>query len=179
MLTEQELDRIFSWRPYRDDWPIDRDNFDDKINNFYSVLIGSLIKNDLFDSYYSENGELGNYLEFFCYSKGYKIYEGNAVLVCVSLCAPVACYGQTTFFKEIGSIGWGSLFSPENIAIVSDPTLKEIETEIRKILAKQNLILLSSDFASRLLPIEITENLKGENHNDGNQYLHGIFQKID
>jgi hypothetical protein len=28
-------------------------------------------------------------------------------------------------------------------------------------------------------PVEVAENLKYENHNEGNQYLHGIFQQID
>lgn len=64
----------------------------------------------MFDTYYSEDGGLGNYLEFICYPKGHDTYEGNAVLVCVSLCAPIAAYGQTTLNKGANFIGRGGLF---------------------------------------------------------------------
>jgi len=31
--TEEELNRIFSWRPYRQDWPVDRNQKEDNISN--------------------------------------------------------------------------------------------------------------------------------------------------
>jgi hypothetical protein len=44
-----------------------------------------------------------------------------AVAVCVSLCAPVAAYGQITFLRKPDAIGWATLFKPEDIGLVSDP----------------------------------------------------------
>jgi hypothetical protein len=55
----------------------------------------------------------------------------------------------------------------------------KIETEIIDILKRSNLNLIDQEFASRPLPETIAESLQGENHNIGNQYLHGLFQKID
>ena len=128
MLTEQEVHNIFSWRPYRDSWTVDRD--EDNINIYYGDLISSLTQNSLFETYYSEDGGLGNYLEFMCYPNGSETYEGNAIIVCISLCAPIAAYGQTTIIKwPDGAFGWGPLFSPDNLGDITDNSLKTIETE--------------------------------------------------
>ena len=179
MLTEQELNKIFSWLPYREDWTVDRNQIDDNIESFYGGLIKSLIENKSFDTYYSENGGLGNYLEFFCFPNGHHLYKGNAIVVCVSLCAPVAAYGQTTVYKTDNSFGWGKLFSAEKINLVTDSKLKEIEKELKNILEDHKLALLDQELVSKPLPTEIAESLRHENHNDGIQYLHGIFQKTD
>lgn len=179
MLTDQEANRIFSWLPYRDDWTVDRNKTNDKISEHYGDLIKSLTQNKLFDSYYSEDGGLGNYLEFFCFPSGHQTYEGNAIIVCISLCAPIAAYGQTTFQKTYNSYGWGDFFSPDKIGFISDAMLERIEKEIQTILANNNLTLVDKEFASKPLPVEIAENLQYENHNEGNQYLHGLFQKTD
>lgn len=179
MLTDQEVNKIFSWLPYRDSWTVDRNQRNDNINTNYGDLIAKLTQNVLFDTYYSEDGGIGNYLEFICYPKGHSTYDGNAILLCVSLCAPLAAYGQTTLSKETDFIGWGGLFSADNIGDITDPSLTSIENEIKSILLQQNLSLLDKEFASRQLPYEVAEALKNENHNQGNQYLHGMFQKTD
>jgi hypothetical protein len=179
MLTEQELQKVFSWLPYRQDWPVDTSQNDDSIDLYYGDLIKSLTQNRLFDTFYSEDGGLGNYLEFICYPVGHKTYEGNAILVCVSLCSPVASYGQTTLSKGVDFIGWGNLFSPEKAGLISDNSLTEIEKEIKGVLTTQRLTLLDKEFAGRPLPDDVAENLTLENHNKGSQYLHGIFQKTD
>jgi hypothetical protein len=176
--TEEELNRIFSWLPYRQDWPVDRNQKEDNILGYYGDLIYSLTKNESFDTYYSEDGGLGNYLEFICYPRGYNEYDGNAILVCVSLCSPIAGYGQIKFHKTLQSWSWG-FFSPDSIGLISDKKLTEIETGITDILNRYNLNLIDQEFASRPLPETIVESLQGENHNIGNQYLHGLFQKTD
>ena len=177
-LTEEELNRIFSWLPYRQDWPVDRNRKEDNISSYFGVLIDSLTKNKSFDAYYSEDGGYGNYLEFICYPKSNNEYDGNAILVCVSVCAPIAAYGQIRFYKTSNSWGWG-LFSADSAGIISDNQLTEIEKEISAILKTNNLELVDQEFASRSLPEVIVASLKGENHNIGNQYLHGLFQKND
>jgi hypothetical protein len=111
--------------------------------------------------------------------KGHKTYEGNAVLACIRLCAPVAVYGQTTLSKEVDFIGRGGLFSADKIGAITDTSLKSIESDIKAVLHQHGLSFLDKEFASRQLPDEVIEELKHENHNEGNQYLHGIFQKID
>lgn len=179
MLTEQEVNKIFSWLPYRDSWTVDRNQVDDNIKSYYGNVINSMTENPLFDTYYSEDGGLGNYLEFICYPKGHTTYEGNAILVCISLCAPIAAYGQTTLSKGVDFIGWGGLFSTYKIGNIDDITLTSIENEIKSVLLHNNLSLLDREFASRQLPDEVVEALQDENHNDGNQYLQGIFQKND
>lgn len=179
MLTDQEVRKIFSWQPYRDNWIVDRNRKDDNINAFYGSVIGKLTSNKLFDTYYSADGGLGNYLEFICHPKGHNTYERCAVMVCISLCAPIAAYGQTTLSKGKNSIGWGGLFSADNIGDITDTALTGIESEIKTILFQHNLSFLDKEFASRQLPEEFVESMKFENHNEGSQYLHGIFQKID
>ncbi|HUC83240.1 MAG TPA: hypothetical protein VMR70_20180 [Flavisolibacter sp.] len=178
MLKEEEISRIFSWLPYREDWPAGRNQSMDSIKAYHSELTKQLTQNKLFDTYSSEDGGLGNYLEFLCYPIQHHAYEGNCVMVCVSLCAPVAAYGQTTIWKTKDSFGRGEMFNPEKVNLISDVGLYEIEKEIRNILASYRLHLLDKVVVSRLLPAEI-EGLKYENHNEGNQYLHGFFQKTD
>lgn len=179
MLTEQEVSKIFSWQPYRDSWTVDRNQINDNINAYYGDLISKLTQNPFFDTYYSEDGGLGNYLEFMCYPKGHDTYQGNAITVCISLCAPIAAYGQTTFSKTHDTVGWGGLFSADKIGDITDTSLAAIKKEISFILLQHNISLLEKEFASKKLPDDVIEVLKGENHNDGIQYLQGIFQKTD
>jgi hypothetical protein len=178
MLTEQELLKIFSWLPYREDWIVDRNQQEDNIAAYYGGLISDLTQSDLFDTYYSQNGQLGNYLEFICYPQGHNEYNGAAILVCVSLCSPIAAYGQTIFHKTTNSWGWGWI-SADALGIIADHTLAAIEKEIVDILKRYHLTLIDREFASRLLPDEIANSLKHENHNGSTQYLHGLFQKTD
>ena len=179
MLTEQELLKIFSWQPYRENWTINRNFKKDNINAYYSVVFQKLTTSIMFETYQTEHGGLSNYLEFICYPKGYNAYDGNALLICISLCAPIAAYGQTTLTKEGDFIGWGGLFRAENAGEIYDPTLKIIESEIKSMLIQNNITLLDKDYACRRLPVEIIDMLKYENHNEGDQYLQGIFQKND
>jgi hypothetical protein len=178
MLTEQEVNKIFSWLPYRDNWAVDRNQLDDNIGGYYGELIKEFKENNLFDTYYSQDGGLSNYLEFICYPTGHETYNDNAILVCVSLCSPIAAYGQTMFTKTTNSWGWGFI-EPETIGLIRDHNLADIENEVIMILKKYQLILLDKEFVCRPLPAEVIEALKYENHNEGNQYLHGLFQAAD
>ena len=177
MLTEQELNKIFSWLPYRPEWPVDRDD-DDTITSYYGDLISNLTKNKLFDTYYSQDGGMTNYLEFICYPKGHTEYDGPAIMICVSLCAPIAVYGQTTFHKTTKSEGY-NFITIASVGSVTAVHLKEIENEILSVLKKKWLILIDKDFASKVLPGEVAKNLEDQNLNFGNQYLHGLFQSQD
>ncbi len=178
MLTEQEVNKIFSWLPYKDSWTVDRNQVDDNIESYFGDLITELTKNDLFETYYTQDGGLSNYLEFICYPFGHDTYDDNAILVCVSLCSPIAAYGQTTFTKTINSYSWGFI-KPDQVSSISDDKLITIQNEITNILEKYKLDLIDKEFASRILPNEVVENMKYENHNEGNQYLHGLFQMTD
>lgn len=176
--TKEELNRIFSWLPFRQDWPVAPNQKEDNISDYYGELINDLIKNKSFDTYYPRNGGLGNYLEFICYPGGHNEYKGSAILVCVSLCAPIAAYGQIKFHKTLQSWSWG-LFSPEKTGLILDKQLISMEAEISTILTRSNLTLIDQEFASRPLPETIVESMRGENHNFGSQFLHGLFQKTD
>lgn len=179
MLNDLELNRIFSWLPYRESWPIDRNIINDNISGHYGELVNSFIHNPFFETYYSEDGNMGNYLEFICFPKTSGDYDGNAIIVCVSLCAPLAAYGQTSFSKRVGFMGWGGLFGADNTGEVSDASLKAIENEIISLLMHNELQLLEKGVACRRLPDEAIEAMKDDNLNFGSQYLHGIFQKTD
>jgi hypothetical protein len=178
MLTEQEVNKIFSWLPYKDSWTVDRNKVDDNIQGYYGDLIHELSNNNLFQTYYSQDGGLSNYLEFFCYPNGHDVYDDNAIAVYVNLCAPIAVYGQIQFTKTTNSWGWGFI-EPETIGLVTDNKLVGIEKEVISILKNYKLNLFDKEFACKPLPNEVVEVLKGENHNQGTQYLHGLFQVTD
>ncbi len=179
MLSEEELNRICLYQPYRDGWILGFDPYQHEIDNYYGKLIESLTQNQLFETNYLKYNS-GNYLEFICYPKiNGNIYIGNAIILCVSLFAPIAAYGQIDIHKEDKFFGWNGLFKPELTRIINDTELFKIEKEIIILISKQKLTLLDPLFVSKLLPEQIYNDIKDENHNFGNQYLHGIFQKFD
>jgi hypothetical protein len=172
MLTEQELNKIFSWLPYRETWTVDRR----ETNIYYHDLIDDLKNNQHFQTYYSQDGGVTNYLEFLCYPIQNNDKEVKAVMVCISLSAPIAIYGQTTIYIDLHSIGHNFL-ELEYVGVVDDKELKPVEEEIKSILNKHGLSLIDKEFASKELPKEVAENL--ENLNEGAKYLHGLFQWTD
>ena len=179
MLTQKEFNNIFNWMPYRDDWSIDRNPTNEEIKSYYGNLISDLSENLLFSTYYSQDGGMGNYLEFICYPLGNDLYDGNAIMVCISLCAPIAVYGQTRLIKfNQTDYGWNFL-SVDFVGIVLDENLKEIESKIKQILSIHNINEIDKEFASRSLPTEMIDDTNYENLNTGNQYLNGLFQHID
>jgi hypothetical protein len=178
-LTQQELRKIYCWMPYRDDWSIGRTNREDIISTFYKELIKSIGSSDQFDSYNSEEGGRANYLEFFCYPTGHAFYSGNAIQVCISLCSPIVAYGQNEITKNENSFGWNPMFSADAVGIITDESLKQIELELLKLFSNNKLGLLATELAIQAMPKEVADEVQQENHNEGNQILHGIFQKID
>jgi hypothetical protein len=182
MLTDEEINRIFSWLPYRDDWPVDRNKNEDNIGAYYGDLIRELSNNEFFSTYYSDDGGLSNYLGFVCYPFANEVHGDNAVSVYVSLCAPIAAYGQTAFHKTAGLYGYSygyGFIGAEKVGDITDSKLFDIEIVIKAILKKYRIDLVDKELACRLLPNEIAESLKHENHNVGNQYLHGLFHVTD
>ena len=157
MLTEQEFQNIFSWLPYRQEWPVDRNRFDNNIQDYYGILISALLNNLYFETYESQDGGMSNYLEFICYPKSGPLYDGNAIMICISLCAPIATYGQVRITKAADSFGWNFL-EVGSIQNISDPQLKEIEKEVRNILLTHNLKLIEREYAVIPLPKELIEN---------------------
>jgi len=178
MLNKNEVYRIFESKPYKESWPIDLNNSLENIGTYYSSLILSLTKHTGFSTYFSQQGGMSNYLEFICFPDHSEFYNGNAIMVCVSLCAPIVAYGQTTFqnnpnfkaydFMEISAVG-----------NITDNSLKDIENEIINILQNNNLEIIDIDFAKRDLPKDISAYVSKNNLNFGNKYLHGLFQHTD
>jgi hypothetical protein len=173
MLTERELNKIFSWLPYRDTWTVDKT----KPERCYGDLVSDFTNNEYFETLYSQDGGMTNYLEFICYPIQHNGGKMNAVIVCVSLCAPIACYGQTSiYYTDSRSIGHDFL-EVYNVSVVVDKKLMPIEKEIKKLLHKYKLSIIDKDFAGKELPSEVVENM--ENLNEGTKYLHGLFQWAD
>lgn len=173
MLTEAELNRIYSWLPYRESWIVDKSGQ----VAFYEGLIQEITSNQKFECFFSQDGGTTNYLEFYCYPINHKFGKLNSIIVCVSLCAPIAAYGQSTIdFIDIRTIGHEFL-KIENINSVFDKKLLFIEQEIKAILGRYDLYLIDKDFANRELPRDIFESM--ENLNEGSKILNGLFQWTD
>lgn len=174
MLSETELENIFSWRPYREDWPLTTLN-DQTILSHFGPLIKEMINNKAFACTQTQAGDLTNYLEFLCYPPNVKEdgTEQSGILVCVSLCAPIVIYCETLFKKDKKSFIYG-FPDPTQVSSVGHPQLKGIEKELKTIFKKYNLQILSNEYASQPLPSKMAENL--DSLNFGNKILHGLFQ---
>ena len=83
------------------------------------------------------------------------------------------------FITQVVQSDGENLFTPGSIYQITDSKLIDIEKEIRNILIESKLYFLDKKFTGNALPTEVAERLKNENHSDGNQYLHGYFQKTD
>jgi hypothetical protein len=177
MLTDQELNRIFSWLPYRSDWPANGNQIEGNIENYFGPLLSTFRNNEIFKAYEPQDGGTSNFLEFICYPKE-DLYNGNAIAVYISFCAPIACYGQTQFFTNEKYSGHNFL-KPEMVGVVTDENLKTIEEEITAIINDNQLTLINQEFANRILPQEIVDKMKNNNLNFGDKYLHGLFQWMD
>jgi hypothetical protein len=176
MLTLSELELIAKWQPYRPDWPVDRNLTDDNILKHYGQLIKDMNNDQGFECTQTQDGQMTNYLEFICYPKEQTKQAQECIMVCVSLCAPVAAYGQTRFEKNEKSLSF-SFLVPETLGIIPSKQLKPIEERIVALLKKQHCEIIDKEFASKKLPESINENL--DSLNFGNQVLHALFQWND
>ncbi len=175
MLSEKELENIFSWRPYRPDWPINRASLEHSILEHYGTLIKDMVNNPVFDCTQTQTGEITNYLEFLCYPSTGKSgsIERAGLLVCVSLCAPVVAYGETIY--KIDSKSFAYAFPDANqLGAVETKTLLPVEQELHKIFAKHQLGIVSASYAAQPLPADMAASL--DSLNFGNTRLHALFQ---
>ncbi|WDF79861.1 hypothetical protein PQ469_07550 [Mucilaginibacter sp. KACC 22773] len=174
MLTNEELNRILNWLPYRDDWPIDRNKTDDGINIYYGDLVNQFRNNIAFESYITQDGEMSNFIGFLCYLTKSENQQ-NAVLLYINLCAPVAAYGQVSCIINGELKSWGFLKS-DDTGFVKDTSLTVVEDQIKNILYVNNIAILDKDLLSRPLPRGI---ITGNDFLLGDQLLDGIFQTAD
>jgi hypothetical protein len=172
MLSKEELNNVFNWLPYRNDWPIDRNMQDDGIENYYGDIISRLMNNQRFNSYMFDNGGMANYLSIICYRKGEKEYSGVSILVLISLCAPIAAYFQTESFISDVLTASGNILA-EQAGVVTLSELREIETQINSILECKGIHLLTKEFLSQELSQEVIDSLICPL---GDRYLHAVFQ---
>jgi hypothetical protein len=97
MLSEEELNRICLYQPYRDGWILGFDPYQHEIDNYYGKLIESLTQNQLFETNYLKYNS-GNYLEFICYPKIMETYilEMSIILLIIQIYLhPIAAYATT------------------------------------------------------------------------------------
>jgi hypothetical protein len=174
MLSDQEFENVYAWKPYRHDWPVDK-NTDQTILAHFGALIKDMINNHVFECTQTQTGEVTNYLEFLCYPSD--VQDDNTdqpgIVVCVSLCAPVAAFCETLFKKDKRSFVY-AFPDASVVGIVHTPGLKPIEEELLTILKKHHLDIISNEYARKLLPETMIENL--DSLNFGNTMLHGLFQ---
>jgi hypothetical protein len=180
MLSELELENVFSWKPYRTDWNIslkrsDQNLSDQTILAHFGPLIKEMINNPAFSCTQTQAGDITNYLEFLCYpaSADKNIPEERGLLVCVSLCAPLVAFGETLFRKDDKSFAYAFL-DPALVGIVHNRNLKVIEQHLHEIISRHKLQVVTSTYASQELPKHLADNL--DSLNFGNKILHGIFQ---
>ncbi len=176
MLTYEELKRIVSWQPYRDDWPVDRNKIDDNVKIYYGSLIENFKFNDVFDSTITEDEGMGTFLEILCHTQEEKFFNENCIMVCISLCSPYAAYGQIKFSKDENGMAW-SWLDAETVGIIYDEKLKSIELEVIRILKNNNLIVIDNEYAKQELPDELSKNI--DSLHEGNQIINALFQIMD
>jgi hypothetical protein len=173
MFTESELDNVLNWLPYRADWKVDRNSNDDFTNSYIKKLIGDFSENPYFKLLVTHDGGMSNYLEFVCYPAIQDIYAGDAIIVLISLCAPMATYGQIDISIEPKYTGHND-FQAEQAGVVTSFELIEIELEVKRLLRHSNILILDREYLIKPLPKGIITS------NDfllGDQCLHGIFQQ--
>lgn len=178
MLSAQEFENIFDWKPYRTDWPVDINLTDQSILAHFGHLIKDMVNNPAFECTQTQAGDITNYLEFLCYPSNVKDnnLDQPGILVCISLCAPLAAYGETLFKKDKKSFVY-AFPAPAQVCVVEDEKLQPIESEIKAILSRHGLELVTTDYASQPLTAEMAANL--DSLNFGNKVLHGLFQWRD
>ncbi len=178
-LTEEELKRIVSWNPYRKDWPVDRNFRDDKIEEYFGDLMRFFEKNSSFECYVSEDGGISNYLEFILYPNNKGVGKAEAIMLCISLCAPIAAYGVIGIYKEEKSFGWGSM-KAETVGVIESEELKSIEQIFLPLVKRKGIEILNAEEASTEISSDIYNN---ENCSislrEGNQLIHALFQLMD
>jgi len=174
MLSETELENIFSWRPYREDWPLTTLN-DQTILSHFGPLIKEMINNKGFACTQTQAGDFTNYLEFLCYRPNPNDdgTDQSGILVCVSLCAPLVTYCETLFKKDKKSFVY-AFPDPAEVNNVGHPQLKPIEKDLKAIFKKYGLQIIATDYAGQVLPGDMAERL--DSLNFGNKILHGLFQ---
>ena len=172
MLTEREIEKIFSWLPYREDWPVNRNEKVDNIEAYFGKLIVAFLNNTNFNCIQMETGGMSNYIDFMCYRKGDKNYKGQGILVMVNLCAPISAFGITQI--NVSEKAWGNNgITPKKIGVINAPELGLIEKCITNILSENNIEIIDRVFASQILPNEVYESLEMP---FSNKYLYGLFQ---
>ncbi|MHA4847067.1 hypothetical protein ACX0G7_23070 [Flavitalea antarctica] len=174
MLSETELQNVFNWKPYREDWPLNTLN-DQTILSHFGPLIKDMIYEPAFECTQTQAGDLTNYLEFLCYPSTIKDNgtDQSGILVFVSLCAPVAAYSEVLFKKDKKSFAY-AFPDPAQVSVVRHPALKSIEKAIKSILTKFELGIVSNQYATQDLPPQLADKL--ESLNFGKKILHGLFQ---
>ena len=176
-LTLDEIEKIGKWKPYRPDWPVDINLpfGEDGQQERYGRLIHSFTKNEKFASIQYQDGGMSNFIEFICFKHGAHGLNLEAIDVSINLCAPVATYGQVSFFRQKDNHG---LTHPEakDLEQIKSDDLKDIEKEIRRILADNEVSILLTQFLDQnLLPgLVIEENLL-----EGQKMFNYLFQWTD
>jgi hypothetical protein len=178
MLSEIEIENIFAWKPYRTDWPVDKNLTDQTILQHFGSLIKDMINNPVFECTQTQAGDLTNYLEFLCYPSSVVDHSDDqaGILVCVSLCAPLVAYCETMFKKDKKSFAY-AFPDPAQVGVVESNKLKSIEVELLSIFKNHKLEVITNEFATKPLPPRLAENL--DSLNFGNRILHGLFQWKD
>lgn len=174
MLSETELQNVFAWKPYRKEWPLESLN-DQTILSHFGALIKEMVNNPVFECTQTQAGDITNYLEFLCYPPGIEesSTDQSGILVCISLCAPIAVYCESLFKKDKKSFAY-AFPEPASINTIKHPKLKVIEKELKTILGKFQVNLIPKEYANEVLPESLANNL--DSLNFGNRNLHAIFQ---
>jgi hypothetical protein len=175
MLSETELENIFSWRPYRPEWPVNRTSLEHSILEHFGALIKDMVNNPVFNCTQTQTGEITNYLEFLCYPSAGKSrnLDRTGLLVCVSLCAPVVAYGETIYKMDSRSFAY-AFPDASQLGAVETKNLLPVETELHKIFEKHQLKIVPANYAAEPLPDDMVARL--DSLNFGNTRLHALFQ---
>jgi hypothetical protein len=176
-LTFDEIEKIGKWKPYRPEWPVDRNlPFDeDGQRERYGRLIDSFTKSEKFETIQYQDGRMSNFIEFICFRPKVQGLNLEAIDVFVNLCAPIATYGQVNFFRRKDSHG---LSHPDakDLGQVKSRDLKDIEKEVKEILSDNDVAILPTNFLDQDLSpgLVIEKNLL-----EGQKLFNYLFQWTD
>lgn len=171
--SPSELLNIVEWKPFRSDWPIRLQESEDQIEAHYGNLIRAFTDHEAFDVVITQDGSMSNFIEIVCFIPNQEPGQHPALLVCISLCAPVAAFVEMEVMMTQDTMSLDEL-DFNAIGQVKSALLIPVQKAVLHILKDNQVDLLDPDYAAQLLPPDLLDKVNAPH--DDNRIFHGIFQ---
>jgi hypothetical protein len=170
-LTFEEIERIGQWKPYRSDWPFDLEVVEEKYGRFIDTISGS----DHFDCKQTQDGGNSNFIEFALTPTIEHGPKKAAILLLISLCAPICVIGEIEFISEAKFFGFNRP-ALEDLNKINNPKLLMVAKEVSSILKENGILILESEFINQNPPSTL---MLPENIIRGEKLFNWLFQLTD